>query len=127
MADLGRNIGKMRRKMTIHDPSALSSLVQTLSPPNLSRSHLTIDDDTAAGRHIRASSVPPSFLPGRNSNPGRHSHGAGDGTETPCSDDEYDDDDQDGYNSAASEGDIHSDDDVYLREFLEETGEGEQI
>ncbi|KAK3866089.1 hypothetical protein Pcinc_028347 [Petrolisthes cinctipes] len=97
VADMGKNIRNATRKMTIHDPSAVSALIHTLQNPTCN--NLKVEESQ---RHVRASSVPPSFL---------------------CDDDHHqDNDDHNGYNSAT---DDLSDEDEYLNAFLMEIGEGE--
>lgn len=81
---LGDVCRKVTRKMTIHDPSTVSSLIQSLNPQNPTIHQLTVDDQGRA----RASSLPPPSV--RSSDPGtrlthrseeeEHSHQGGDTT-----------------------------------------------
>ncbi|XP_071542321.1 uncharacterized protein [Panulirus ornatus] len=106
---LGDVCRKVTRKMTIHDPSTVSSLIQSLNPQNPTIHQLTVDD---LGR-ARASSLPPPSV--RSSDPGtrlthrseeeEHSHQGGDTTPS---------------------DDLSSvDGDEYMKEYLREQCEGD--
>ncbi|XP_042214935.1 uncharacterized protein LOC121861352 [Homarus americanus] len=56
LVDVRKNIS---RKMTIHDPSTVATLVQSLTLQNPLLHHLSAED--LSTRRERASSVPPSF------------------------------------------------------------------
>lgn len=104
---LGDACKRMTRKMTIHDPSAISSLIQSLNPTVQA---LSVDDPCRA----RASSMPPSL---RITDHGTHP--------TYCEEEEEDPHQQHEEDDQPSE-DLSSDGgDEFMEEYLRELCEGE--